>query len=120
MHGIAGWERRRRVSSEAGEPGNRPGRFKMILVTGALGNIGSPVVEKLVELRQDVRVLVRDNGCGIDPCAAQTRRESHWGLLGMRERAESIGAKLTIWSRPGAGTEVEISVPSQTLAEACA
>jgi signal transduction histidine kinase len=67
-----------------------------------------------------VRVLVRDNGCGIDPFAAQTRRESHWGLLGMRERAESIGAKLTIWSRPGAGTEVEISVPSQTLAEACA
>src|SRR5271163_2106893 len=65
-----------------------------------------------------VRVLVRDNGCGIDQYVVQTRRESHWGLLGMRERAESIGAKLTIWSRPGAGTEVEVSVPSQALAEA--
>ena len=67
-----------------------------------------------------VRVLVRDNGCGIDPCVVQNRKESHWGLLGMRERAESIGARLTIWSRPGAGTEVEVSVPSQALAEACA
>jgi signal transduction histidine kinase len=67
-----------------------------------------------------LRVIVRDNGRGIDPQMAQSRRDSHWGLLGMRERAESIGATLTIWSRPGAGTEVEISVPSQVLPGACA
>jgi FlaA1/EpsC-like NDP-sugar epimerase len=47
MHGIAGWERRRRVSSEAGEPGNRPGRFKMILVTGATGTHGSEIVKRM-------------------------------------------------------------------------
>jgi signal transduction histidine kinase len=38
----------------------------------------------------------------------------------MRERAESIGAQFRIWSRPGAGTEVEISIPIHMVAEACA
>jgi ligand-binding sensor domain-containing protein/signal transduction histidine kinase len=59
-----------------------------------------------------LRVLVRDNGCGIDPQMLQSGREGHWGLPGMRERAERIGAKLHVWSRPTAGTEVELSVPS--------
>jgi signal transduction histidine kinase len=67
-----------------------------------------------------LRVVVRDNGRGIDPQVARTQSDAHWGLVGMRDRAESIGAKLTIWSRPGAGTEVEISVPSQAFADACA
>ena len=58
------------------------------------------------------RVLVRDNGCGIDPKLLQSGREGHWGLPGMRERAERIGAKLHVWSSPSAGTEVELSVPS--------
>ena len=58
------------------------------------------------------RVLVRDNGCGIDPQMLQSGREGHWGLPGMRERAERIGAKLHVWSRPTAGTEVELLVPS--------
>jgi hypothetical protein len=39
-------------------------------------------------------------------------RDGHWGLPGMRERAERIGGKLHVWSRPTAGTEVELSVPS--------
>ena len=34
---------------------------------------------------------VRDNGCGIDPQVLQSGREGHWGLAGMRERAERIG-----------------------------
>jgi signal transduction histidine kinase len=59
------------------------------------------------------RVLVRDDGRGIDPQMLQSGREGHWGLIGMRERAERIGAKLHVWSRPTAGTEVELLVPSQ-------
>jgi ligand-binding sensor domain-containing protein/signal transduction histidine kinase len=59
-----------------------------------------------------LRVLVRDNGCGIDPQLLQSGREGHWGLPGMRERAERIGAKLHVWSSFSAGTEVELSVPS--------
>ena len=59
-----------------------------------------------------LRVLVRDNGCGIDPQLLQSGRAGHWGLPGMRERAERIGAKLHVWSSSAAGTEVELSVPS--------
>jgi len=48
-----------------------------------------------------VCVLVRDNGCGISPEAAEKAQRSHWGLRGMRERGEDIGAHFGIWSRPG-------------------
>lgn len=58
-----------------------------------------------------LRVLVQDNGCGADPQTIQFGREGHWGLKGMRERAERIGAKLSVFSGPGAGTEVVLCVP---------
>ena len=58
-----------------------------------------------------LRVLVRDDGRGIDPEVLASGRDGHWGLSGMRERAERIGAQLKLWSREGAGTEVELSVP---------
>ena len=56
-------------------------------------------------------ILIRDNGCGIDPEVLRAGREGHWGLPGMHERAEKIGAKLRVWSRAAAGTEVELTVP---------
>jgi signal transduction histidine kinase len=59
-----------------------------------------------------LRVLVRDNGRGIDPQMLHSGREGHWGLPGMRERADRIGATLHVWSRPASGTEVELSVPA--------
>jgi len=58
-----------------------------------------------------LRVRIRDNGTGIDPAIIATGHEGHWGLQGMRERAQQIGAQLEIWSQPGAGTEVDLSVP---------
>jgi signal transduction histidine kinase len=67
-----------------------------------------------VELRysaRQMRILVRDNGCGIDRQALPKVREGHWGLAGMRERAEKIGARLKVFSRAAEGTEVELSVP---------
>jgi signal transduction histidine kinase len=60
-----------------------------------------------------LRVLVRDNGCGIDPRVLRSGRDGHWGLSGMRERAEGVGARLKLWSRIAGGTEVELSVPGQ-------
>jgi signal transduction histidine kinase len=74
----------------------------------------SEAVSVEVELEyadRELRVLVRDNGCGIDPQVLQSGREGHWGLSGMRERAGRIGARLKVWSDAAAGTEVELSVP---------
>ena len=62
---------------------------------------------------KQLRILVRDDGIGIDPEVLQSGRDGHWGLAGMRERAESIGARLKVWSRTNAGTEVELLIPSQ-------
>jgi signal transduction histidine kinase/ligand-binding sensor domain-containing protein len=55
---------------------------------------------------------IRDDGRGIDPKVTnQGARAGHWGLPGMRERAKRFGGKLEVWSEPGAGTEIELSVP---------
>jgi len=62
-------------------------------------------------LRDLLRVLVRDNGCGIKPEAVQKESDSHWGLRGMRQRAEDIGAQFDVWSQIRAGTEVRVVVP---------
>jgi signal transduction histidine kinase len=69
-------------------------------------------IETQVEYRPaGLRIAVRDNGCGIGPQDLQFGRQGHWGLSGMRERAERIGAQLRLWSRVALGTEVELCVP---------
>lgn len=60
---------------------------------------------------QSFRLLVRDDGKGIDAAVLDKGREGHWGLLGMRERAEAIGAHLRVFSRPSNGTEIELDIP---------
>ena len=67
-----------------------------------------------VELKytpSQLQVLVRDDGCGIEPQILKPGCDGRWGLPGMRERAEQIGARLHVYSRPAAGTEVELTVP---------
>lgn len=59
-----------------------------------------------------LRLMVRDDGCGIDPQVVVTGRDGHWGLSGMRERAERIHSSLHVRSSALAGTEVELTVPS--------
>jgi len=58
-----------------------------------------------------LKVLVRDDGRGIDPQVLHSGREGHWGLVGIRERSERIGANLRLRSRIGAGTEIDLTVP---------
>ena len=60
-----------------------------------------------------LRVLVRDDGNGIDAkLLSGDGREGHYGLPGMRERAELIGGRLTVRSKLDAGTEIELSIPA--------
>jgi signal transduction histidine kinase len=53
-----------------------------------------------------VRLTVQDNGRGFDSHAP--RPDNHFGLGIMRERAEAVGAALTVTSRPQAGTKIEV------------
>jgi signal transduction histidine kinase len=73
------------------------------------------------EIRYDdqvLRVRIRDNGRGIDPNVLKEGGVAgHWGLRGVRERAERIGAQLDFWSEAGAGTEVQLTVPASVAYE---
>jgi ligand-binding sensor domain-containing protein/signal transduction histidine kinase len=56
---------------------------------------------------------VRDDGKGMDrELVSGKGREGHFGLNGMRERAKLVGGNVAVWSNVGAGTEVELSIPS--------
>ena len=63
------------------------------------------------------RIVVRDDGCGIDLRGLHAGRERPWGLTGMRERAERVGARLSVWSRAAVGTEIALTVPNSIAFE---
>jgi signal transduction histidine kinase len=59
--------------------------------------------------REDgLRLTVSDDGAGFDP---ESKYRAGFGLISMRERAEALGGRLNLRSRPGAGTTVEVIVP---------
>lgn len=60
---------------------------------------------------------IRDNGRGIPPQVLEKGRDGHWGLAGMRERATRIGGLLEIQTSATAGTEVTLSVLTNTAIE---
>jgi signal transduction histidine kinase len=64
---------------------------------------------------QDLALRVRDNGIGIDMAIADRGKEGHFGLQGMRERADRIVGKLTIASSASSGTEVKLVVPGSII-----
>jgi signal transduction histidine kinase len=72
----------------------------------------SDVEVELEYAANHLRVLVRDNGAGIDPRIADSAVDTCWGLWTMKERAKRIGARLKVLSRVAAGTEVELLLPA--------
>ncbi len=79
----------------------------------ALGNAfkhsnGSEIEAEILYDSTAIKMRICDNGVGIDPEVLLHGQPGHWGLSGMRERAEKIGASLSIWSRPTGGTELEL------------
>jgi signal transduction histidine kinase len=87
-------------------------RIAQEAITNAVRHAQAGAVE--VELafgRTDLALRVRDDGRGFEVPAVGTTLNGHFGLLGMHERAERIGGRLSLVSRPGQGTEVSVSVP---------
>jgi signal transduction histidine kinase len=58
-----------------------------------------------------LRMTIKDDGRGFDGDADDYRLDGHFGLTGMRERAEQLGGRFVVNSASGQGTEVQIEVP---------
>jgi signal transduction histidine kinase len=81
-------------------------------IVNAFRHSGARKIEAEIDYRlTELRIAVRDDGCGINPQQLESGRMTRWGLQGMRERAERIGARLRLLSKRAMGTEVELSVP---------
>jgi signal transduction histidine kinase len=79
-------------------------------MTNVARHARSTRVDLLVERRDgDVMVMIEDDGVGFDPL--QSKGREHFGLLGMKERAEDLGGTLTVESALGAGTTIVVEVP---------
>ena len=84
-------------------------------IINACAHSGGTRMEVTLSYANDLTVRVQDNGKGIDPLIAAKGREGHFGLQGMRERADRIGAKLIVTSSPGSGTEIVLVVPGRIV-----
>jgi signal transduction histidine kinase len=82
----------------------------------AVANAVKHARAKAVWIRLDMQngsltLSVADDGQGFEQAEAFSEVVGHFGLLGMRERAERLGGELQLHSRPGEGTRVEVTVP---------
>ena len=84
------------------------------VIRNAFHHAAASLVEAEIRYDQDqLRLRIRDDGKGIAPKVLEAGGQSgHFGIPGMRERAQRIGARLDFWSEMGAGTEVELTVPA--------
>src|SRR6185369_8217735 len=61
-------------------------------------------LDVMLEYARDLTLRIRDDGVGIDPAILEKGKDGHFGLRGMRERAERIGARLLIDTASRSGT----------------
>ena len=89
-------------------------RIGLELLRNAFRHAKARRIETEIRYGDDtLRLRIRDDGKGMDLKVLQGDSRGHWGLRGVRERAERIGAKLDVWSEAGAGTEYQLTVPAR-------
>ena len=72
------------------------------------------IMKSYVVAHMEARKLylrIKDNGHGFEQDGVFASLGGHFGLIGMRERAERLGGEMRLASHPGEGTEVEVKVP---------
>jgi signal transduction histidine kinase len=83
-------------------------RIGQEVLTNALRHAGATELKtQLVFASEEIRLELRDNGCGFDP----EGKHDGFGLLGMRERVEGMGGQITIQSAKGAGSAILVALP---------
>ena len=87
-------------------------------IANALRHSRGTLVEAVIEYSKDrLRMIVRDDGCGMDPDTLRSGRENHWGLQGIRERTRRMDGTLNVTSAIGGGTEIELTIPGASAFE---
>ncbi|KAB8140100.1 YHS domain-containing protein [Chloroflexia bacterium SDU3-3] len=86
------------------------------IVQEAWANIARHARASRVEIRlryatDGLHLTIVDDGQGFTPPAPDSAAEGHWGLRGMRERAELTGGTLDVRSQPGQGTALAVFIP---------
>lgn len=100
--------------SESLEPSPRVKHALYRIAQESLNNVRRHSRAETVEIQlfgreDDLVLVVEDDGVGF---VCDESRADRLGLTIMRERADSIGARLTVDSRPGEGTRIELVIPS--------
>lgn len=101
-----------------GEPRSLPGQIESQLLrigqeatANAVKHAQATSIKIELSYQLDkVQLTVADDGKGFQPDTAPSGEAGHFGLLGMRERAEKIGGQLQIFSTPGQGAKIQITV----------
>lgn len=87
------------------------------IIQEALTNVRKHAMARTVHLECEnqgnaTQFTLRDDGCGFETAPSGVSAD-HYGLLVMRERAESIGGALMVHSQPGQGTAISWVVPDE-------
>ena len=81
-------------------------------ITNAVRHAKATQIQVGVDYGKETLTLeVSDNGFGFDSTRVALERSGHYGLTGMKERAEQIGGRLAVISRKGAGTTITLAAP---------
>jgi len=87
-------------------------RITQEAIANTLKHARAKVLLIQLEMKEDaVRLRVKDDGRGFEPAETFSEMGGHFGILGMRERASRIGARFALNSKPGVGTEIEVTIP---------
>lgn len=102
---------RRRLSHRIEITALRIGREAIL---NAVRHASAHTLEVALDFEADVlRMRVRDDGRGLTPSVvASAGSDGHWGIVGMLERAASIGGTIDLAPSPGGGTLVSVTLPT--------
>ena len=107
------------ADDEAARFGDERGETLLRMALEALRNIEKHAMATRVIVRLRIvkdthlQLQIEDNGVGFDP---QVLLPDHFGIIGLREQAELIGAELHIESRRNEGTKILVSLPLSPVA----
>jgi len=87
------------------------------IIQAALHNVATHAQAERAQVGFDfgadrLQVVIEDDGVGFDPVSVISTPGEHLGLIGMKERAEGLGANISVTSTPGEGTQVKLILPA--------